>query len=210
MTTEESRSDLRYPLAFDSNGNPLKLPDEARMWRVRRGGGRRGRPRNVFDAETGRQLEIPLGAGLDELIEAGCPPDRYLLYPINGEGQIIAGIVAVTEIADGALDDDHDPGPTVSQADPLVRELLSSLKASNETLCRALEATTSGYGPVRPAQSQPPAPVYVTEPPKDEGGMKTEQMMQIAGIAKMVFETLKSGIGGLNIGGAPPSTGATP
>lgn len=210
MSTEESRSDARYPLAFDSNGNPLKLPDEARAWRVRRGGGRRGRPRNVFDPETGRQLEIPLGAGLAELIDADCPPDRYLLYPIDSEGRIISGIVAVTEIADGALDDDDDQGPTVSQADPLVRELLSALKTSNETLCRALEATTSGYGPVRPTQPQPPPPVYVTEPPKDEGGMKPEQMMQIAGIAKMVFDTLKSGLGGLNVGGAAPPTGATP
>jgi hypothetical protein len=62
MTTEESRGDLRYPLAFDSSGNPLTLPDEARMWRVRRGGGRRGRPRNVFDPQDGPPLEISLGA----------------------------------------------------------------------------------------------------------------------------------------------------
>jgi hypothetical protein len=211
MSTEDptTRSDRRYPLAFDSNGNPVALPDEARAWRVRRGGGRRGRPRNVFNPETGRQLEIPLGAGLDELIEAGCPPDRYLLYPIDGEGRVLPGIVAVTEIIDGVEDDDDD-AVTVSQADPLVRELLVALKASNETLCRALEATTSGYGPVRAAQPLPPPPMYVTEPPKDESGMKPEQMMQIAGIAKMVFDTLKSGLGGLNIGGAPPATGATP
>src|SRR5437870_3069496 len=59
------REELRFPLAFDANGNPVKVPAHARMWRVRRGGGKRGRPRNVFDATTGRQLEVPLGASID-------------------------------------------------------------------------------------------------------------------------------------------------
>lgn len=198
MTTEESQRDSRYPLAFDSNGNPITLPDNARAWRVRRGGGRRGRPRNVFD-DTGRQLEIPLGASLEDLIDAGCPADRYLLYPIDADGKVIPGIVAVTEIAETAIEGEEDPGPTVSQADPLLREMLVTLKASNESLCRALEATTSGYGPVRPQQS-PPQPVYVEQPAsKDDGGFKPEQIAQVGAIAKMVFDAIK----GMGIIGAP-------
>jgi hypothetical protein len=197
-------NEARYPLAFDSNGNPVKVPENAVAWRVRRGGGRRGRPRNVFDAETGRQLEIPLGASIDDLIDAGCPVDRYLLYPIDAEAKVIPGIIAVTEITEGVTDDEG-AGPTVSQADPLVRELLASLKAANDSLCRALEATASGYGPVRP---QPmPQQVYVEQPtpPKEEGGFKPEQMAQVAGIAKMVFDTIK----GMGVGAAPPM-GAAP
>jgi hypothetical protein len=75
--------------------------------------------------------------------------------------------------------------------------MLMTLKASNESLCRALEATTSGYGPVRP---QPiPQPVYVEQPapPKDDG-FKPEQ---IAGIAKMVFDAIK----GMGLGGMAPT-----
>src|SRR5690349_23195330 len=102
------RSETRHPLAFDANGNPLTVPDGACGWRVRRGGGRRGRPRNVFDAETGRQLEIPLGATLQDLIETNVPADRYLLYPVDAAGQIMPGIVAVTEVPAG--DDDVDDG----------------------------------------------------------------------------------------------------
>jgi hypothetical protein len=206
MSTEESQRDSRYPLAFDSNGNPIQLPEAARAWRVRRGGGRRGRPRNVFD-ETGRQLEIPLGAGIDDLIDAGCPSGRYLLYPIDGEGKVIPGIVAVTETPETALEPEDDGAPAVPQSDPLLREMLLTLKASNESLCRALEATTSGYGPVRP---QPlPQPVYVEQPapPKDEGGFKPEQMAQVAGMAKMVFDAIK----GMGIVGMPtaPTEGAS-
>src|SRR3954467_6272608 len=100
MTMDENeKAGERLPLASDPNGNPIAVPATAVAWRVRRGGGRRGRPRNVFDAETGRQLEVPLGASLDDLVDAGCVADRYLLYPIDVEGKVLDGVVAVTEIA---------------------------------------------------------------------------------------------------------------
>src|SRR6185312_12359387 len=105
------RSETRYPLAFDANGNPLMVPSGAVAWRVRRGGGRRGRPRNVFDAETGRQLEVPLGATLQDLIETNVPADRYLLYPVDAQGLIMSGVVAVTEVpADESEDVDSSDG----------------------------------------------------------------------------------------------------
>jgi hypothetical protein len=200
----ETKEAARYPLAFDQNGNPIEVPTNAVAWRVRRGGGRRGRPRNVFDAETGRQLEVPLGAGLDDLIEAGCPADRYLLYPVDGEGKVIAGIIAVTEIFESAErdedeskdEDDFRPSPA------MFRELLTSLKASNEMLCRALEATTSGYGPVKAMQSQP---VVVEQPaPRDDGGFKAEEIAKMVTVAKSVMDAFKGGAGN---GGAVPGGG---
>src|SRR5262249_30306684 len=170
----------RFPLAYDLNGNPLELPPGAVAWRVRRGGGRKGRPRNVFDAETGRQLEVPLGATLEDLIQAGCPADRYLLYPVDAEGRIISGVVAVTEVAEGLGEEDGGmPGP----AGDLVGQLLQTVRAQSDTLCRALEAATSGYGPLRPVA---PAPVMLEQPA--DGGIRPEQIAQIASAAKAVFE----------------------
>src|SRR5690348_9471096 len=130
----------RYPLAYDLSGNPIEVPEQAVAWRVRRGGGRRGRPRNVFDAETGRQLEIPLGASIDDLVEAGCPADRYLLYPIDIEGRILPGVVAVTEIQEGQGEED-EPAPVArGDSSELVVQLLATIRAQSDTLCRALEA----------------------------------------------------------------------
>src|SRR4051812_7618563 len=88
----------RYPLANDVHGNPIELPPEAAAWRVRAGGGRKGRPRMVFDGDTGKQLEVPLGATLDDLEAMGCGPDRYRLEAIDGNGRLLPGVVAFTEL----------------------------------------------------------------------------------------------------------------
>ena len=198
MTTEEQNAS-RYPLAFDTNGNPIEVPSEAVAWRVRRGGGRRGRPRNVFD-ENGRQLEIPLGSTLENLIDSGCIADRYLLYAIDRGGNILPGAIAVTEIPEGDDAAEDEDGPKMSTVDPLVRDLISTLnrttalaEKANDQLCRALEAAVSGYGPVRPAQL--PQPVFVEQPApaKDEGGFKPDQIAQYATVAKMVFDMIKGG-----------------
>src|SRR5262249_53898325 len=171
----------RFPLAYDLNGNPLDLPEGAVAWRVRRGGGRKGRPRNVFDAETGRQLEVPLGASFEDLIQAGCPADRYLLYPVDGEGKIVPGIVAVTEVPEGANDDEVT---AAGEPGDLMAHLLSTVRTQSDTLSGALEAATSGYGPVRPAS---PTPLVIEQPP--DGGIKPDQIWQIANAAKAVFES---------------------
>src|SRR5258706_3450741 len=140
-----NREDARYPLANDANGNPIDVPPNAVAWRVRRGGGRRGRPRNVFDSETGRQLEIALGAGLDDLIACNVPPDRYLLYPIDAQGQIIPGMVAVTEVSatdDDDEDDDTDGGEKRRNEglDPNSRDPLVALCAQQQELIKTLIA----------------------------------------------------------------------
>src|SRR6516165_8378506 len=89
---------MKYELANDLNGNPLDVPEGAVAWRVRRVSGKPGRPQNVYDPETGRQLEVPLDSTVDDLRDCGCVPGRYRLEAVDGEGKGIAGIIAYTEI----------------------------------------------------------------------------------------------------------------
>src|SRR5438552_16869583 len=108
----------QHPLAFDADGNPLTLPPEAKAWRVRRGGGRRGRPRSVFDPETGLKLDMPPGCRIEDLIDHGCAPDRYRLEAIDGEGRTIPGLLAIGEVPNGDDDDEaaaEDDGDTVGK-----------------------------------------------------------------------------------------------
>ena len=218
------REELRYPLAFDANGNPVKVPAHARAWRVRRGGGKRGRPRNVFDATTGRQLEVPLGASIDDLIATNVQADRYLLYPVDAEGAIIPGVIAVTEVPesdDDEGDDDRPEGSTPTDKDPVLAALMSQqemvkgqqdvIKAQSEYLARALASAVSGYAPVRPVAPVAPTPIMMEQPAmpaaQNSGvldsilNMKPEQMMQIAGFAKMMFDMIK----GAGAAGPPPT-----
>ncbi|HEY2746787.1 MAG TPA: hypothetical protein VGL86_19295 [Polyangia bacterium] len=216
VATPAPKSASRYPLAYDSNGNPIEIPDEAVAWRVRRGGGRRGRPRNVFDGETGRQLEIPLGSTLDDLISTGCPPDRYLLYPIDTEGRIIAGLVAVTEVPESDDEDDDGSSP-VDEKSSLLALLVrqqATIERQNEQLARALESTVSGYGPVRPPAPVAPTPIMMEQPmpPPPAGGggwmdsllnAKPEQLMQFGMLAKQVYDMIRGG----GFGGGGPVGG---
>jgi hypothetical protein len=209
VATTAPKSASRYPLAYDSNGNPIDIPDEAVAWRVRRGGGRRGRPRNVFDGETGRQLEIPLGSTLDDLISTGCPADRYLLYPIDTEGRILAGLVAVTEVPEGDDGDDDGSSP-VDEKSSLLALLVrqqATIERQNEQLARALEATVSGYSPVRPPAPMAPTPIVMEQPiqaaPAPSGGFmdsllnaKPEQLMQVAVMFKQMFDMVRGGVMG--------------
>jgi hypothetical protein len=209
------RSETRFPLAYDASGNPLTVPSSAVFWRVRRGGGRRGRPRNVFDAETGRQLEIPLGATLQDLIDTNVPADRYLLYPVDAHGIILPGVVAVTEVPHDAGDEDDTPDRPVGLSDDSANPHVALLARQQQTiqamaaeLSKSLAAAVSGYAPVRPQAPVAPAPIvmdqYAPPLPQNTGvldslmNMKPEQMMQLAGFAKMMFDMIKGG-------GAPPA-----
>ena len=182
------RSETRYPLAFDLNGNPLQVPAHAVAWRVRRGGGKRGRPRNVFDTTTGRQLEIALGASIEDLASTNVPPDRYLLYPVDEQGSIIPGIVAVTEVTEIDSEDEgeaeHVAAPSLPK-DPWLAVLASfertlasyekNFAGQYEVINRAMDSHTksldravSGYAPVRPvmpAPLPPAAPMVIEQAP---------------------------------------------
>jgi hypothetical protein len=176
-------------LAFDSDGNPLAVPVEAVAWRVRRGGGKRGRPRNVFDTETGRQLEVPLGSTIDDLIERGCSADRYRLEAVDADGRLIADVVAVVEV--GEAEEDVKPAETV---DPLVRmsQLIAQLVDAN---CRTMEAMASAFGTVRPAQLQ--APIVVEQPAPESTAMRPDQLVQtVATIGKAFADAWKVSQGG--------------
>jgi hypothetical protein len=48
----------RYPLANDANGDPLELREDPVAWRVKETPEKAGRPRSIFDPDTG--LENPL------------------------------------------------------------------------------------------------------------------------------------------------------
>ena len=180
-TEHSSANDGRFPLAFDANGNPLDVPAEAVAWRVRRSNGRRGRPRNVFN-DAGRQLDLPLGANADDLIEAGCRAGRYLLYPINAEGQIIGGIIAVTELIEEKDDEESASTPGAD----VIQQLLVTVRSQSETLCRALEATASGYGQVRPA-TPPPVVFEAPQPPVPHDDGNKEHVNKLMEFASQLF-----------------------
>lgn len=187
-----SATGTRYPLANDSNGNPLTLPDNAVAWRLRRGGGRRGRPKNVYDA-SGLQLQVPLAATVETLIEEGCEPDRYQLQPVDAQGAIIPGIIAITEITPEEEERQHETKKTNATDATLMLQMLATIKLQSETLCRALETTTSGYGPVRAKAEAPMLPpplppqviVEAPPPPPEPEGFKPEMMM---GVLKTVMD----------------------
>ena len=199
MTTET------YPLAFDVDGNPMSLPPEAKAWRVRRGGGRRGRPRSVFDPETGKQLDVPLGATIDDLIDRGCVPDRYRLEPVDEAGRILPGFVAVCEVA--KLDTDGEDAAVPPAEGDTVGKLTVLVERCIDANVRTLEALASAFGTVRPL---PPAPIVVEQPaaaPVTEapgGSMKPEQIMQMVMQAiPMLAQAWKNGVAQAATGGAP-------
>jgi hypothetical protein len=162
-------ANVKYPLAFDMDGNPITMPPEATSWRVRRGGGRRGRPRPVFDQETGRQLEVPLEATIEDLIDAGCKPDRYRLEAVDADGRLIPDVVAIIELP-GAHEEEDAETKLVKAAAPMAldgnQQLIANLVA---TICGVTTAMiTQG---MRPVQGEPH--MVVEQSSKPEGGDAT-------------------------------------
>src|SRR5262249_14930483 len=162
------------------------------------------------------QLEIALGASIQDLAETNVPADRYLLYPIDAQGAIIPGVVAVTEVTEGDEDEDEDDrvrnAPSLHGKDPMLAVLAALqdtvksqhevIKAATEHLSRSLGSAVSGYAPVRPVQPSAPAPIVMEQPAPaaaaDGGGilcsllnMKPEQMFQLAGFVQQVFAMMK-------------------
>lgn len=197
MTTK-----TQYPLSFDADGNPLTLPPEAVAWRVRRGGGRRGRPRSVFDPETGLQLDMPLGSTIEDLIDRGCVADRYRLEAVDGDGRIIPGIVAICEVPQT---EEAAAEPTKASSDAQTIDKLTVLvEKVIDSNTRTMEAMASAFGTVRPAQ---PPPIVLEHPPvavaEQPGGMKPEQIMQMIMQAIPMFaQAWKAGVASVNPGGA--------
>jgi hypothetical protein len=175
----------RQPLANDLNGNPIDVPENAIAWRVRRASGKQGRPQNVYDPETGRQLEIPLESTVHHLREHGCGEGRFRLEAIDQEGKTIAGIVAFTEIRD---DEDNPTGAAPQVETKGLLELVGRLVDTN---CRAMEAMANAFGPVRPARH-----FLDEQAPLDEPVRPDEIVQNVATIAKTVAEAWKGQGGG--------------
>jgi hypothetical protein len=193
----------QYPMAFDVEGNPITLPPEAVAWRVRRGGGRRGRPRSVFDQETGLQLDVPLTASVDDLADRGCKPDRYRLEAVDGDGRVIAGLVAIVELPSDE-EAEAEETATLQPSDPLSQAFALIEKVVNAN-SQTMQAMASAFGTVRPAHEQP-LPILVEPPaaptPPSSTGMQPEQLVQmIGGIGQMLVNAWKTGASGAAAGG---------
>ncbi len=204
-----------HPLAYDANGEPLDVPIGAVAWRVRRGGGRRGRPRIVFDNESGRQLEIPIGGTLADLIDRGCPPGRYRLEAVDGSGHLIPGCIAVTEVPiEAEADEEEQEINTDTKANllALLARQQSTIERQTDTLARALEAAVSGYGEVRP--SAPAAPVIVEAPAPTGSGLpfniKPQQIGELMALIPQILGLLKMFGGAMPAGAAPTPPGVVP
>jgi hypothetical protein len=176
---------MKYPLANDLSGNPIEVPDHTQGWRVRRQPVGVGRPQNVYDPETGRQLEVALDVTLEDLRQSGCAPGRYRLEAIDGEGKAIPGIVAFTEL----LFEDEPSANVAAIAEPIAR-LLDTVEKQSDTICRALEAMAHAFGPVRPA-----GPVVVEQPVAPAEGVNTEKLMEtVVPVVKMLTNAFKNGM----------------
>jgi hypothetical protein len=159
MTNETTRE--RYPLANDANGNPLQVPENAAGWRVRKLARKAGRPKVIFDAETGRPLELPLTITYDEFADVVAEAGRYRLEAFDGDGRNIPGCVAVTEV----VFDDGDENTVAAVANPVdaLPHLIQLVGKLVETNARVMEAMASAFGHVKPAAA-PPQTVVVERP----------------------------------------------
>jgi len=99
-----------YPLASDANGEPLTVPSNAVAWRVRKLARKAGRPKLIFDPETGRPIEVPINASFQDFVDCLSESGRYRLEAIDALGRAIPGCVGVTEV----VFDDDDRGPASS------------------------------------------------------------------------------------------------
>ncbi len=138
-----------YPLARDANGNPLDVPAEAVAWRVRKLARKAGRPKVLFDAETGLPRELPLTSGYDDFIDQVNESGRFRLEPVDGHGRIIPGCVAVTEVV---FDDDEEEAARPKQAAESAPELMRLVAELVESNAQVMRAMASAFGQVQPSR----------------------------------------------------------
>ena len=187
----------QYPLAFDVDGNPLDVPEDAESWRVRRNGGR-GRPRAIFDSETGLQLDIPITSKIDDLIERVSEPDRYRLEAVDREGRLIPGVVAIVEVAEvPSTPEEEAAKKELKPETEALREMTAFARQLVDANNRTMQALASAFGQVHPVQP-PTAPIVVEhsapEQPAQEG-IKPEQIMQmVMQLAPMLVNAFKSAV----------------
>ena len=194
---DEAAPKQQHPMAFDVDGNPITLPPEAVAWRVRRGGGRRGRPRAVFDHDTGLQLDVPLTASIDDLAERGCKPDRYRLEAVDEDGRVIPNIVAIVELPSEEEDEEEKPQPLLPEPPDKLTMAFALIEKVVNANSQTMQAMASAFGTVRPAHEQP-APIVIEQPQQAAPaptGMQPEQLIQmVTGIGQMLANAWKAGV----------------
>jgi len=161
------------PLAYDADGEPLHVPPHAVGWRVRKLARAAGRPKLIFDAETGRPLELELMVSLDDLADNVDESGRYRLEAIDANGRIIPRCVAVVHVQK-----DEEAAPFAAklatdpaQVLPLMFQLLERVVNANAT---TMQAMASAFGHVE-RQSEP---VVIHQQPPTEAKPSEEQKMK--------------------------------
>jgi hypothetical protein len=186
MTNEnengEAHQRRKVPLANDVNGDPIYLPPEAVAWRVRKMAARAGRPKAIFDPETGRQLEIRIEATIGELAEAVSESGRYRLEALDADGHHIPGYVAFTEVVS-----DGDEQPQAASPNGSFSEMVALVKQLVDTNSRVMEAMASAFGQVRPQRNAMPVIVEAAAP-RDAGS--SGDMATINSIADVIKSVL--------------------
>jgi hypothetical protein len=170
----------KYPLANDAQGNPLDVPAEAVAWRLRKLARKAGRPKVLFDAETGRPMELPLETRFEDFADSVNESGRYRLEPVDANGRIIPGCVAITEVvADPGQEEPSPPRDTVEALPELVR-LVAQLVKSN---AQVMKAMASAFGQVQPPAPQP----VVIEHNRGEKSQGESQLGQIIAMLVQKF-----------------------
>jgi hypothetical protein len=167
MTMTETNN-RQYPLANDSNGNPIEIPPEAVAWRLRKLARRAGRPKMIYDGETGRPIELPLTIGFSDFAESVDEPGRYRLEAVDAQGRLLPGCIAIVEVIFD--DDDRNAVEATLPKNASSPELLQLISQLVDTDSRVMQAMASAFGQVNPTAPQPivlpaaPAPAAAPSP----------------------------------------------
>jgi hypothetical protein len=115
MSPQPQRSPSTVPLARDSDGNFIELPEGAVGWRIRRQTG--GRPRLLLDSRKQPML-FPLDYTIAD-VEDILSPGSYLLDVVDKDGELLGVTIAVSvgmprNAESVELDNDNDDSASVA------------------------------------------------------------------------------------------------
>lgn len=163
MENTQSNS-KRYPLAIDSEGNAFDVSAAAVAWRVRKLAAKAGRPKLIFDTETGRPLEVALAATANDLAECLTESGRYRLEAVDAQGRTLPGCVATTELA---VEEEDSEAPATLRSLSLMEHMFAQMISSNAKLVdsntRVMEALAQRFALV--SISEPEREQVVAAPP---------------------------------------------
>jgi hypothetical protein len=196
-----TNASAQYPLANDANGEPLDVSADAVAWRVRKLARKAGRPKLIFDSETGRPMELALTITFDDFCEHVAESGRYRLEAVDSQGRTIPGCVAITEVA---LDDEGDAVATRQKLDsPQLMQLVAQLVDTN---ARVMQAMASAFGQVHPVRLAPPI-VQQAQPQQPPPDPSANMLATIQYVVEAVNAVSKMNLG--SVFAPPPSVTPT-